>query len=393
MTFFADYLIDGTGAATRKNAALVIGGGLVNRICDRNEAPPGPDADFSGCTILPCLLDAHVHLFMSGAKDPELRDSQLCAPYSEASKVIERHLEDHLAHGVIAVRDGGDHHGHALRYKMENPDTASPVALRAAGVAIHQPGRYGKLIARPPVNGAALADAVAACPEGQDHVKIVQSGLNSLKEYGKQTQPQFGADAFKAAVRAADRRGMPVMVHANGAGPVGIAVEAGCRSIEHGFFMGEENLGKMAEKGVFWVPTACTMQGYADLLDDPAAADIARRNCDHQRQQIMAARKRGVRVALGTDAGSLGVNHGAAVAMELRLLMDAGFTAVEAVRCAAGTNADLLSLPDLGRLVPGKSASFIVVPGTPDELPENLHRLRAVYVNGVPVRPGGAAIS
>ena len=99
-------------------------------------------------------------------------------------------------------------------------------------------------------------------PEEKDHIKIVNSGLNSLKEFGKETLPQFGAEELSDVVKIAGKCGRRVMVHANGKKPVAAALAAGCNSIEHGFFMGVENLKIMAEKGIVWVPTACTMKAY-----------------------------------------------------------------------------------------------------------------------------------
>jgi len=91
------------------------------------------------------------------------------------------------------------------------------------------------------------------------------------------------------------------MVHANGPKPVQIAVEGGCHSIEHGFFMGSDNLRLMAEKAVFWVPTAVTMQAYCRYLKRIGNdADIARKNLDHQVEQLFKARLLKVPVALGT---------------------------------------------------------------------------------------------
>ena len=88
-------------------------------------------------------------------------------------------------------------------------------------------------------------------------MKIVNSGLNSLKVFGKQTPPQFGAEEMRAAVKTAKSFGLKTMVHANGKLPVKIAVDAGCDSIEHAFFMGAESLYRIAERGAIWVPTAC----------------------------------------------------------------------------------------------------------------------------------------
>jgi imidazolonepropionase-like amidohydrolase len=176
------------------------------------------------------------------------------------------------------------------------------------------------------------------------------------------------------------------MVHANGEDPVRVAVMAGCRSVEHGFFMGEENLERMAERGTVWVPTAVTMQAYAAQLTaagrDPCPA---RRMLDHQLAQMERARRLGVAVALGTDAGAPGVDHGAAVIEEMRLLMQAGYAFAEAVRCSA-VNGALLAGGTSGLLASGRAASFVVHAAGPDEaLFSRGGAVTAVFVNGVVV--------
>jgi len=235
-----------------------------------------------------------------------------------------------------------------------------------------------------------------------DHVKIVNSGLNSLVTFGRTTSPQFDPDELRAAVQAAHRRGLKVMVHANGNRAVSVAVEAGCDSIEHGFFMGMETLRKMADRGTVWIPTAVTMEAYAEYLEDSGvlppcfgggrgsgetqrdAARVARRNLEHQLEQMAAARRLGVTVALGTDAGSIGVEHGRGAAREFGLLMAAGFSPAQAVRCASSNGARLLSLERLGRFGPGRPATFIAVEGDPSGLPRSLARIRALVVDGRP---------
>ena len=99
-----------------------------------------------------------------------------------------------------------------------------------------------------------------------DHIKIVNSGLNSLVRFGNETPPQFDVMELKEAVKIGKRFGRKTMVHANGKKPVEVALKAGCHSIEHGFFMGQENLKRMAEKQIFWVPTAVTMKAYRDAF-------------------------------------------------------------------------------------------------------------------------------
>lgn len=378
----AGWLIDGTGGPVRENVWIRVEDGKIVSMGTPEMAKADdsrlPVLDFSGCTLLPPLIDAHVHLFMSATPDPEIRQKQLDATYAELRPTMVEHLRALAASGVVAARDGGDYGGYALRLRDEG-DRNDPVRLRAAGKAWRRDGRYGRLIGRPVPHGLSLAEAIQRDDQTSDHVKLVNSGINSLKTFGRQTPPQFSPEELRDAVRAAHERGKSVMVHANGPEPVRGAVEAGCDSVEHGFFMGEENLARMAERGTVWAPTAVTMRAYAETLpaDDPAA-EIARRTFDHQLAQIERARELGVKIAVGTDAGSLGVEHGRAVAWEMGILAEAGFSISEAVHSATEIGARLLGYPDLGRIASGQPVRFLAVAGGFETLLANLERGRFV---------------
>ena len=374
----AGWLIDGSGRPALPNRWIRIEKDLIRAVEDaRTEAlasHAGRWMDLSGCTVLPGLVDAHLHLFMSGTADMTIRERQLAAEFEEIQEAISRHLAQSHTHGVVAVRDGGDYGNHALRYKVECAAALPPgMTVRVAGRAFRAPGRYGRLIGRSPLPGQSLAEAVAALTDSVDHVKVVNSGLNSLTHFGRETAPQFGHAELRTAVNVAHDRGLKVMVHCNGKTPVGIAVAAGCDSVEHGFFMGEENLRRMADVGTVWVPTAVTMKAYSRMLPqgDPEA-EIARRNFEHQVAQIRRARELGVRIAVGSDAGSLGVDHGRAVGEELAIFVAAGFSIEAAVACSTGVGGELLGLPVCREIRVGRPASFIAVDGPPERLTDNL---------------------
>jgi imidazolonepropionase-like amidohydrolase len=388
----AGWIIDGTGARVLKDVALEISDGSILAVrkaspVDRVETEM---TDHSQCTLLPGLVDSHVHLFMSGTENPGLRKHQCQAAYSETKNMIKGHIQQHLASGVLAVRDGGDHGGYTLRYKRNRFNgEVSPVNLMVAGKAWHAPFRYGRLLGRTPIHGHSLALSISRTWKGVDHVKIINSGLNSLSSFGKETLPQFvPADLAEAAERV-HGLGLKLMVHANGVVPVRMAIEAGCDSIEHGFFMGRENLSRLAEKAIFWVPTAFTMGAYARMSDQGSMeSEVARRNLEHQLEQLRVAEEYGVRIALGTDAGSVGVNHGKAVMEEMKVFISAGLSLEKTIQCASSRGAELLNLRnELGTLAPGQPASFLVVQGGPDRLPESLHDLRDVYVKGQSIKP------
>ena len=200
--------------------------------------------------------------------------------------------------------------------------------------------------------------------------------------------PQFEKEELEQVISEARRHGLPTMVHANGTLPVQLAVEAGCSSIEHGFFMGKTNMQRMADNGVVWVPTAATMKAYSDYLakqghrSDPSFAEVSHRNLNHQLEQIGIARQMGVTLALGTDAGSPGVHHGLGVKMELELFVAAGYTVEEAIQCASSNGALLMGLSDRGQIAPGMRADFMAVRTQPDRVPECLHRISHRVVAG-----------
>lgn len=385
------WLIDGTGDPAKENRVILVHDGRIQQIVAAPQPlpPPVDIIDCSDCTVIPALVDSHVHLVMSGSTDMSIRQNQLQSTYADRRQIIDHHLRQHLCCGVLAVRDGGDHHGDTLRYKWDAANTDSKlVTIASAGRAHHAKGRYGKLIGVPVDDGLRLAQSAFKIDPRRDHLKLVNSGLNSLTQFGIETPAQFKRDDLAETVALAHAHGQPTMVHANGTLPVKLAVEAGCDSIEHGFFMGKENLQRMLDNQVTWVPTAVTMKAYEDYLknqghrSDPSFAEVSRRNLDHQLEQIRIARELGVTVALGTDAGSPGVHHGKAVKEELRLFILAGFSIEAAVQCASSNGTALMKLTDRGTLAPGMWADFLILKGSAQQVPEALDNIFRYVVGG-----------
>jgi imidazolonepropionase-like amidohydrolase len=381
------WLVDGTGVSIRRNVLMTVAEGTLVSLAEvrPDDFLIGELADMTSFTVLPGLVDAHVHLAMSGTEDGRDREAQRNASFEQAEIRIQGHLSEYIRHGVVAVRDGGDGSGHALRYKKRFlQKMRPPTIVKAAGGGWHAAGRYGSLIGGSPKPGEALVQAMTRTWAGNDHFKIVNSGLNSLTRFGEETAPQFSLEELEKAVKKAHALGKKVMVHANGRVPVRLAVEAGCDSIEHGFFMGRENLEIMAEQKTVWVPTACTMAAYGEkLARGSKESEVAKRNLEHQLSQIRLARRLGVPVAVGTDSGSLGVHHGKSLACEIHLLTAAGFTLAEAVGSATAHGAVLLDLEDhTGILAPGSPATFLAVKGTPEKLLEGLEAPELVVVKG-----------
>ena len=375
-------LIDGMGGGAQKDRLITLSRGRIVSI-----GPYSPEAaaladgvDWSDATAIPLLMDAHVHLAFSGTLDPELRRNQIGCAGAAAWERICSHLQASLDYGVGAVRDGGDCQGAVLQYKVQRK---LPIHLSATCWAWHACRRYGRMIGQSPGRNQTLDDAIGQSPQKMDHIKIINSGINSLERFGRETPPQFSREELARACRQARRSKLPVMIHANGSAAVQASVDAGCSSIEHGYFMGSENLRRLAEAGTLWVPTLVPMDALAraDVLS-PVHRDTARRTLDHQLECVRQAHALGVKMALGTDAGSMGVDHGIAVHKELALMMDAGLSVSAAIQCATLNAAGLMGLERSGALRSGYRADFIVVSGSPEDFPGSLARIKAVCQNG-----------
>ncbi len=152
---FAGFLIDGTGKPACRDMMLTILNGQIIKIEQLSDPKlcAKKYIDLSKYTLLPPLVDAHVHLSLSGITDPNKRKYQQHAPYSEIKEIISNNIKQHLSHGILAIRDGGDHHRHVAQYKnidFEKKTYKDFFSLNVCGNAWHAKGRYGKLMGRSP---------------------------------------------------------------------------------------------------------------------------------------------------------------------------------------------------------------------------------------------------
>jgi imidazolonepropionase-like amidohydrolase len=385
----AGWLIDGSGGPVQNDVILELENGRFTSIKPAVEPllqDPARVTDLSHCTIFPPLVDSHIHLFMSSTTDRQTRERQLVADCEELEPAIARHLHYLFSHGVLAARDGGDRGGCAEAF-CRSPKMHPEMVLKAAGRAYHRQGRYGGLIGRAVPTDKSLVETYLEGPMEGDLVKVVNSGLNSLHIFAKQTEPQFSQQELEELVEVAGQRGQKVMVHANGREPVRRAVAAGCHSIEHGFFMGEENIRLMAEKGTYWVPTVFTMKAFGLNLGanrTTADAKVIAKNVEHQLDQLRLARECGVKVALGTDAGSLGVLHGESMVEEMKLYKKAGYSLSQMFHAATVVGAELLGVDTFSGIHEGGRATFLVSRGAPSQLPRKILYLEAIYRDGKP---------
>jgi len=394
-------LFDGLGTPARKDILLSTEDGMITAIRPyRVGAVSSGESvtDLSTCTVLPPLVDCHVHLAMSGRAEPRLRAWQTGAEYQQLRPHMAARLRRHFHHGILAVRDGGDPRGFTLRFRDQlESGREKRVLIRAAGYGWHKENRYGRIIGKALKPRKLPNTIIFLGNDPADHYKIINSGLNSLSIFARETKPQFTLEELKQISHQAHQQGRKVMVHANGRLPVALALAAGCDSIEHGFFMGQENLKKMAESQTTWVPTACTMQALLENTNPNSGGidhEVIRDNIEHQLEQLALAREYGVPIALGTDSGSLGVRHGASMIEEWGLLLRAGYAPEEIIQCATGNGISLLNIKEFGRLVPGNPAHFLLCRGSKEFQPHQLASLEGIYLSDTALeQDNGSVIS
>lgn len=362
----AGWLFDGSGAEARKNAYLKINDGVIvetGSITQLSSAERNRAIDFLYGTILPPLVDCSVRLACSGAvhTDGERGFRQ----QETVETLIERHSGFCHAHGVLAVGDSSE-----------------PVA---EGEGLDRDSGMKKLLWK---RGAMVLESMAGGThesdgrKGDEFVKIVHC---SLDRYSRQQGDSAGGDPviLQRLIEANCEGSHPVVVVANGSQAVNEALDAGCNAVEEGYFLEEESLRRMAEKDIVWIPSLIKAK-VALEMSTAAERPMIDKALNNQRRLVGRARDIGVRIAVGTGAGTPGILHGESVAAEIKLLLKAGYPLAEALQCATVVGADLLGFPEIGRLQKGKRANFIVSRGTRQQLPRKLGYLEAVFLDGTP---------
>ncbi len=401
-------LFDGTGSVVRNGHIVYDARGI--RYAGAEAPPvslvaagaPGPDAELPEHTALPGLVDAHVHLFMAGAPmDAKTRDADRALPTEAVVARGLARLRKVAALGIAGVRDAGDARGVNLalrRLYLDRPEDGEPTAyLDAAGAAVHRRGRYGSFY------GSTFEDAggSAACAEdrrarGADRLKLVVSDIIDFKKGAVTKPPQFSAEEVAELVAEAAGRGLPTLAHASGAAGVGNAIEGGVATVEHGFFVTDEQISRMRDRAIAWTPTFAPVQIQIDRAADMGWSDAVveglRRILEGHGASLRRALERGVTLLAGSDAGSCGVPHGLGLLTELELMERAGAPPAAVLTAATGSAAARLALKEpLGRIAPGYRARMILTRHCPLRTVGNLRRERLILFDGDVIAAGGDA--
>jgi len=352
--------------------------------------------DLGDRTLLPGLIDAHVHLFLHpGAEDMQTIEESV--PQRTILAVLA--ARDDLMAGFTAERDmgteGAGSADTALRNAIDDGRIPGP-RLRISGNAVDILGGHEDANRFNPAqnvlsnatranNAAELVDVIRQqFKEGADFIKIYETGHDSFADGRFSTPYQYTEAELRAAVEEAARVGRRVAVHATGEPGTLYSARAGVASIDHADQLSDDTMRLMREKHIFAVPTFTISEYFADHASTPAAATRERLLLDYHAQQFRKQLAAGVPIAAGSDVGPF--PHGTQ-AREFVLMVKYGMTPLAALEAGTLNAAKLLGWEGrIGALKAGYLADVIAVPGNPLEDISVLQRVAFVMKGGVVYR-------
>jgi len=352
-----------------------------------NHGQREPDADLPAYTMLPGLIEAHAHFFLEGGElDLEKRAAHLTQTPEELLNLALTRLEKLVRLGVIAVRDAGDKDGVGLALSKLYMSAHHPRMpyVDSPGAAIHHQGRYGNFMAEPIEEFDSPFECVdARVKAGADRIKLIPTGIINFKKCAVTTQPQMTTEEVCQLVAAANSFGKQTFAHASGDAGIDRALDGGVDSIEHGFFVRTDQLSKMRDRRIAWVPTFAPVQrqiDHANLMGwDAEVVFNLKKILDQHAESLVKAHAMGALVIAGSDAGSYGVMHGLGLLNELELMERAGLSAIAVINSATGTCSERLAFKEkFGQIKAGFLSRFILTRHSPLSGITNLRKHKLV---------------
>jgi imidazolonepropionase-like amidohydrolase len=394
-------LLDVRSGKTLTEQTVVIEKGRVSAIQKGyTGAAMGTDnvIDLKNRTVLPGLIDSHVHIESQSSKAAFAE--QFTLNPADIAYRAEGFARTTLLAGFTTVRDcGGTGVNVALRNAVTRGLVVGPRIFTAAEAISGTGGHMDESVGlnRELMDRMGQARNVANGPDqcrqavreqfkrGADLIKIASTG-GVLDQSPDPSGPQYSEEEIRAIVSTARDLGLRVACHAHGAEGIKRAVRAGVNSIDHGTLMDEEGRQLMVKMGTWYVPTiiagksvadSARIPGYFSATVQPKAVAIG----PQLQASFGRAYKAGVKVAFGTDAGVY--RHGQN-AKEFQYMTEAGMPPLEAIRAATLNAAELLGQTiNLGSLEAGKFADLVAVEGDPLQDITTLQRIRFVMKQGV----------
>jgi imidazolonepropionase-like amidohydrolase len=385
-------LLDGTGAAPVTGQALIVEGRRISWIGPEAQLPEGSDGhaiDGQGGTIMPGMINCHVHLTNDGSPDLFGQVERDSVTVSALRGYLN--LQATLESGVTSVRDCGAANGIALDLARAVDDGLVPgPRIRAAGRVITMTGGHGHFIGREADGPAGVRQATRAeIKAGAHFIKAMATG-GVLTPGVVPTQTALQPDELEQVAREAHNAGRRAACHAIGNEGIKNAIRAGIDSIEHGFYLDDEALELALDRGTVLVPTLIAVNQIVNNGKTGAmpawVVEKAESESGHHRESFAAAVRSGMKVAAGTDAGTP-FNPHTYLPQELALMVDYGMRPMDAIVAATRNAAENLGLaPDVGTLEVGRLADIVVVDGDPSSDITAAGRVRFVMKDGVLAR-------
>ena len=377
----------------RQRTSLRIAGGVIEDIQPGDFGVEAKQADLAVARVpflMPGLVDAHVHLFLDGGPtDLAVRSAHLKKALDELTEAARQSARASVAAGVSLVRDAGDKHGinNAIRAEAKEPGSGLP-QVRSGGIGIRAPKRYGAFMATEVADQDTIRKTTVRLAHENDEVKLILTGIIDFEAGAVTDEPQFNLDDVRLVVETARAEGRSVFAHCSGLKGLQIAAAAGVGSIEHGFFMTRGVLETMLKNDVAWSPTFSPVHAQwanpAPMNWSEQTIGNLARILDSHAAHLKLAHEMGVTLLLGTDAGSMGVEHGKAMLTEMRCYLDAGLP-LEAVLRSATSVARQRFGEAYARLEKGAAFDAFGYARDPAEGIEALARPLAGWLGGIPV--------
>jgi imidazolonepropionase-like amidohydrolase len=357
-------------------AEILVQGDRIAEVGKSVKHPAGAEViDLGDRTLLPGLIDAHVHLFLHpGAEDMQTVEESV--PQRTITATLQ--ARDDLMAGFTAERDMGTEGAGSADTAVRNAINQGSIPgprMRMSGNAINILGGHEDAIGYNPeqhvlpnANYANNADELIAVmreqyKEGADFTKIYETGADSIKDGHLSTPYQYTAPQLEAAVKEAARLGRKVAVHATGEPGTLYAAQAGVASIDHADQLSDETMRLMKEKGIPAVPTFTIFEYFAEHAATPAQSAHEHQILDLKIEQFKKQIAAGIPMAVGSDVGPF--PHGTQ-ARELVLMVKYGLSPLTVLQDDMLNGAKLLGWEgQIGALEPGYFADVIAVSGDP----------------------------
>ncbi len=392
-----DAVWGGVQDAPQSGVVVLVKGGRIEAVGRAADVKPPADADqvkLPGATLIPGLIEGHSHLFLHPYNEALWDDQVLKEPLGFRMAAAVAHARATILAGITTVRDlgteGAEDYDVQLRRAIDAGVVPGPRIVTSTR-AIVATGSYGPRrweYAFDPPQGAEEASGVEKIIEVTR--RQIGRGAEWIKVYadyrwgpGDAARPTFSIDE-KALVATAKDSGRRVAAHATTAEGMRRAVEAGVTTIEHGDGGTPEVFQQMRVRGVALCPTLAAAEAYAIYFNHYAPGKLPEPDRLKEKwSSFRAALKANVPICFGGDVGVFA--HGKNV-RELELMVAQGMTPLDALKSATSGNADVLQLPNRGRIAPGFTADLVAVEGDPTREIGALWRVAAVWKSGKRVK-------